>query len=542
MQTELQLRDLEVHKLAAAAAAARKERDEQKLRADKLEAIANLSRGSPGNGVMKSSSSPYGAAVPFYHSPQRQHVAPSPPARISPATTTSPAQPPSNEAQIAVSELRVEAETLRQQVEMAASELQAQRARADAAEERARYAEARAGADSAAHNANESELRTLKQKLHSMENEVKRLATDLAIAEDRAGLAEASLAEGRSNNTTNSASRGINNSAALTEVALTAQIRALATQLKVAKTEAATAQQELARFKAETQGHAAVHEGTTASILSANRELEAALAHASQNLEIRGEELEQARGAVARLAAENAALHAALKDRDEQYAALEYRMNNNSNSEGTLRANAAEKQLVAAQQELKIAKTRIADLEHAISKNSHTKGFSSSASTGPSPLRDIVGSLRAELEDRELRLAAAEEELATERRRAGDLHRQVLDQAVEIDDLHRETHTGDDILRKELEQARKEAHSAALELAEVRQQQESKEASRAGAIRTAEVELIKQLREELDARESEVMELQGQLHTLVAMNNGGGRGGVPGGGGAGEVENWLMGP
>lgn len=556
MQSELQLRDLEVHKLAAAAAEARKERDAQKLRADKLEAIATmrtspcgLKVSSPYAGTNNSSTPNSARTASFYQNQipqqQAQHATNSPSRSNAPTTNTS--QVPSD-AQAAVSELRREAETLRQQVEMAASELQGHRARADAAEERARYAEARAGAECSASEANENELRGLQQKVASMQNEVRRLATDLAIAEDRAGLAEASLAEERNRSRrggatgSNSGSNGINNTAALTEVALTAQVRALATQLKVAKTEAATTQQELTALKAETQGYAAVHEGTTASILSTNRELEAALAQASQNLETRDEELEQARGAVAQLAAENAALHAALKDRDEHYTALEYRSSNNKNaqdSESYARANAVEAQLVATQQELKAAKTRIADLEHAMSKNSHHihGGFNSNSSTGPSPLRDIVGSLRTELEDRELRLAAAEEELATERRRAADLHRQVLDQAVEIDDLQRETHHSDDGLRKELEQARREAHAAAQELAKLRQV-DALTVGDAGNATAAGIEL-KALREELDARESEVMALQGQLHMLVSMNNSNGRGSM---GSGGEVENWLMGP
>lgn len=549
MQSELQLRDLEIHKLAAAASEARKERDAQKLRADKLDAIATI-KNSPCEARM---SSPYAATyknftrtASFYQnqSPEKQaQQASNTPSRSNAPSTTTASHVPSD-AQASVSEFRKEAETLRQQVEIAANELQGQRARADAAEERARYAETRAGAESSASEASESELRSLQQKVVSMQNEVRRLATDLAIAEDRAGMAEASLAEERNRSRggggtgSNSASKGTTNTSALTEVALTAQVRALATQLKVAKTEAATAQQELTAFKAETQGEAAVHEGTTASILSANRELEAALAEASHNMETRGEELEQSRGAVARLAAENAALHAALKDRDEHYAALECR-NSNDNAQGVesnARATAAESQLAAAQQELKAAKTRIANLEHAMAKNSG--GLNSDSSTGPSPLRDIVGSLRTELEDRELRLAAAEEELATERRRAADLHRQVLDQAVEIDDLQRETHQGDDVLKKELEQARREAHAAAEELAELRQQhQDAQAVGGAAAGNATEVEIkLKALREELDARESEVMALQGQLHMLINKNNSNGRGSM----GGGEVENWLL--
>jgi hypothetical protein len=546
MQAELQLRDLEVHKLAAAAAQARNERDEQKMRADKLEAIAAA---TTARGGTTASSSPYGGGTsPTPSSSFYQRLSPQQglssfsrtPAPPSPSPPVAP-----NEAQEAVSELRREAETLRQQVEMAASELQGQRARADAAEERARYAEACAGAESSAYEANENELRSLCQHVGSLQNEVRRLATDLAIAEDRAGLAESSLAEERKKGgkpTNNS----VHNSAVLTEVALTAQVRALATQLKVARSEAATLQQELSMLKVEVQGHAAVQQGTTASILSTNRELEAALAESSQNLEERCGELEQTRGAVARLASENAALHAALKERDERYAALEYRFNSTHNSEGSiLRDTTAETQLMATQQELKAAKTRIADLEHAMSKNRSTKiDFSNtSSSTGPSPLRDIVGSLRSELEDRELRLAAAEEELATERRRANDLHRQVLDQAVEIDDMQRETTlVGDGILRKELEQARREAHAAAIELAELKQQQQVQNQNTAddlSATKTtaADGELIRKLREDLDSRESEVMALQGQLNMLRGVAGGGT---VGGGGGGGGEENWLL--
>jgi hypothetical protein len=563
LQSELQLRDLKVHKLAAAVAEARKERDAQKLRADKLEAIATISNTPIG----VENSSPYAATystrtrnASFYQNQiprkQAQQASSSSPSRSN-APTRNPSQVPSD-AQAVVSELRKEAETLRQQVEMAASELQGQRARADAAEEKARYAEARAEAESSAFKANENEFCSLQQKVTSMQNEVRRLAKDLAIAEDRAGLAETSLAEERNRSRgggggtgSNSASKNISNSSALTEVALTAQVRALATQLKVAKSEAVTAQHELTALKAETQGNAAAHEGATASILSANRELEATLAQASHTIETRDEELEQAKGAVAQLAAENAALHAALKDRDEHYAALE-RRSNNDNAQGfesNARANAAEAKLAAAQQELKAAKVIIADLEHAMSKNIQTSsgGFHSTSSTGPSPLRDIVGSLRTELEDRELRLAAAEEELATERRRAADLHRQVLDQAVEIDDLQRETHQSDDVLTKELHQARKEAHAAAQELAEWREQQQRQrqDALAVGGAATGnatevEVELKRErdgLREELDARESEVMALQGQLHMLVNLNNSNGRGSL---GEGGEAENWLI--
>lgn len=50
------------------------------------------------------------------------------------------------------------------------------------------------------------------------------------------------------------------------------------------------------------------------------------------------------------------------------------------------------------------------------------------APPGHSPLRDMVGTLRSELDDRELRLAAALEEAETERRRAEEMQRRLLDQ------------------------------------------------------------------------------------------------------------------
>ena len=338
-------------------------------------------------------------------------------------------------AQAALNDLRKEGDALRQRAELAASEIQGQRARAEAAEDRARLAEARAGAESAATDAAEVEIRNLRQKIGPLQVDARRLASDLAAAEDRAKIAEAALIEERNRNIGASSSQKAGD---LVEVALTAQVRALAAQLKAAKMEASTAQRELASLRAETQGKTTTQESATAELLSANRELEAALSTAARDLEARAAEMEEVRSTVSRLSSENAGLHAELKKRDEALA-----RQSATSLEATARADANAGQLAATNLELRTAKTQIAQLEDAMARQGPTPGSNNNApstSTGPSPLRDIVSALREELHERELRLATVEEELAQERQRATELHRQMLDQAVELDDLQREAH------------------------------------------------------------------------------------------------------
>ena len=569
LQAELHLRDLEVKKLAVATAEARRERDEERQRANRLENEIQRRTSTPhkneeeGQGhkdinhhLLSLLFQPYNSNSSSDSAETAQlkrHVAQLeatlkkkaemeltvvqkntpfsllPPLSTSDTTTTATALESmkffsSNDddgADETLAELRKEANALRQQVEMAAAELQGQRARADAAEERVRLTEARVAAAESSQQASEAELRSVKQKLPPMGAELRRLAKELASAEDRAALAERSLTEERARASTGSGggTAARSKAGAVAEVALTAQVRALQSQLRAAQGAAATARQELISLRAETQGHASSREGATAELLCANRELAAAVAAAIDDLDSRGEELRQARAAMAQLSQENAALHAALQERTQSYS----------------RAEAAELHVATLQQELKSTKTHLAQLEDAMARNGGCSNSNLSYSSSPSPLRDVVGSLRTELQDRELRLAAADEDLVSERLRAAELHRQVLDQAVEIDELQRVVHQGDGVLREDLRQARAEVKSLTEKLAAFSAGlSEAGEGGDENENRNDNTrELMQQerdaLRRDLEEREAEVMVLQGQLHLMMTSRDG-------------EVENWLTGP
>lgn len=319
----------------------------------------------------------------------------------------------------ALDELRQEREQSMSQVEVIAAQMHGLRARADAAEERVRLSEARCAAIEETHKVTDGELRRLQEQHAPQQAEIRRLTSELAAAQDRAALAESTLREERTRRDASkrdAADRS--NASSLAETALAAQVRALAAQLQAAKGDAAAARQELRSLQGQAQGQSAAAEGATASLLSANRELEAALSTAADDLQARMAEVQEARATVAHLSSENAALHAALKDR-----ATELGHATAAAAEGRRKVDALEAQVVSLQRDLRVAQGKVVQLEDAMARSG-----GGVAGSGPSPLRDVVGTLRNELQDRELRLATAEEELAAERRRAAELHRQALDQ------------------------------------------------------------------------------------------------------------------
>jgi chromosome segregation ATPase len=424
-------------------------------------------------------------------------------------TFTFPSQSPlengigiqSTQATESLSALHQEAEMLHRSAELAAAEIQGQRARAEAAEERARLAEARASASVGAIEAAESEVRSLRQQ-------VGRLTTELAAAEDRMTHLDAALGEERRKEKRRSTGAAATAGAAA-EAALTAQVRALTAQLQATKTESVTLKQEVASLRSSAQGQAAEREMASAVVLSANRELEAALSQAANDLDARAEELQNAQEVISKLSDENKELRATSNEWQRRA-----ERENAAATQSSERAAASERTIAELTAQLREAKTRVAQLEDSMRRQSVDDGRSGVSSA--SPLRDVVGTLRAELQHRELRIVSLEEELVAERRRASDLQKQFLDQAEELDDTTRRGRSSETSLRSELEAAR-------AEIAELREQLKVEKASAGNQKNeddpTAETS---QLREALAEREAELT-LQGLMLR----------------GGDVFVENWL---
>ena len=557
LQAELKLQQLEISKLTAATVEARKERDVHKQRAQQLaeqrQYIAHHDRPPVSSPATASPAAP--AADPpsmssfFYESQIKELVAElerksnelddmkKRTDNKSGGDGTKPTTHTTNSKKTVAleSELRMEVETLRYQVDLATSELRNQRVRADAAEERARFAESKNAAAISERQALEKEMHAMQQELHQRQHESKRLAIDVVLAQEKAALAEAKTEEERArrsrgghNNTskTNTASK----QHVVAEAGLTAQVRALAAQLQASKSEAMAAKQQVAELTAQLNSQSATSQGVSATMLSQQRELECALSQAIENIEAKAREMEEVRQALARVGEENRRLHDAVQEQERQ----------------ALQSTQLKAKLEATQREVKSATSHIAQLEDALAKanangngngNAHSWAADSQARGevhderdalgtnnrrhhGPSPLRDVVGTLRAELHDRELRLAAAEEELGQERRRAAELHRQVLDQAVEIDDLMREgvREEGMEIkaLREELERAQQRL-AAATTMAAVPPPSSS---SSSPHDNENDVEVLRNtistLKEMVHARESEIMTLQGQVQVLLS--------------------------
>ncbi|KAL4444065.1 hypothetical protein ABPG75_011802 [Micractinium tetrahymenae] len=214
-------------------------------------------------------------------------------------------------------------------------------------------------------------------------------------------------------------------------------------------------------------------------------------------------------------------------------------------------------QLVA---ELTEAKQRAAAAEDRLAK---------SGRAGGSPLQELVSGLRQELQEKDLQLMQMHEDLSRERSKAQELQKQVLDQAVELDEAQRDA---SDVfgLRQQLASAQQAESHLRQQLAQLRQQLAASASAGgsggggdagddlsprgsvrsgqsggsscssparlgSGAQRTSlsgrldmvsrelaaarqEIERLKEdrdrLRDELDARDSEVMTLQGQLGML----------------------------
>lgn len=410
-----------------------------------------------------------------------------------------------NQATETLSVLDQEAETLRHRAELAAAELQGQSARAEAAEKRARLAEARASASTGDAEAAKSDVCALRQHVEALQGQVRRLTTELAASEDRTLLLDAALGEER-----RKGKRRGTGAVAAAEVALTAQVRALTAQLQATKSENGALKQEVASLRSSSHGQAAERERANAVVLSANRELEAALSQAANDLEARAQELQSAQELISRLSDENKTLRVTA---DEWQRRAE--QENATTVQTSERLAASERTIAELTAQVRESKTRAAQLEDSMRRQSDDDG--ASAFPLASPLQDAMGTLRAELQHRELRLVSLEEELAAERRRASELQKQVFDQAEELENFARRGRNGEMALRAELE-------AASAEILQLHEQLKVMEASAGNQKNegdpTAE---ISQLREALVEREAEVMLLQGQINMLRGFG----------------VENWL---
>lgn len=341
--------------------------------------------------------------------------------------------------------------------------------------------------------------------MDDLQRKMQLVSMQLAGALDRAVHAETALAEERSRRERHHAEHA--EAMSMTETALAAQVKALAAQLQVSKGETTQARQEIQIMKEalrergikEKEGK----ERTYEEMMHLNRELEASLRRAGEDLAACRSQLESAHYTIHRLSAENRALHTAQDSRT---------------AENRAATEAYESQVAELQRELRTVKLRAVQAEDAIARSDipampavveeSTSTSMMIGSYGPSPLRDLVASLRSQLQDQELRAAAAEEELLAERHRNAELQQRVVDHAMELDDA-RHQKMEIDALRNELAAARRAAEAAQRRSAALSEELE-------GATDPGDGEIAALMRA-LDEKEEEVMKMQGQIRMLNSV-------------------------
>ena len=550
LQAELKLRDMEVHRLASTVALARRERDQMAEDIYKAkEENARLQSSSREVNALRQQQKELMLALKAQEREVaclRSYLGPLKPrdvgSRDSDASHGDEGRlveqretPGNTHTDIIVREMKTELErkavegslsaqltALQHQVESAAEEIQQHRARADAAEERAHMLQAELEAKTTIKNEEEERLGPLKRELSALRNDMKRLEVELANTVERAELAEKTLSEERErHNVRQSRFSTLMQHDAITptsvqaagsstqannmtlEEALTHQVRVLAEKLQLARAEAVAARNMAANASTvEKESEPGKEVPDVHSLVEANKELELALSHAVTELDAQSDQLTSARSELARLSSENEALLEKISRHEIEEA----------------RARSTERELLAA-------KERIAQLEEAVASTScrspSRDGASSPRERNGSSLREMVGSLRSELHERELRLAAVEEELAASRRKQAELHEQALDQAVELDELQNVVDEMEKV-RDELENARhqeKEARRLVEELEDAlaRKASDSLEVEEPEAARRELADVVTerdQLKIVLEEKETVIMTLEGQVTML----------------------------
>ncbi|PRW51181.1 A-kinase anchor 9 isoform X1 [Chlorella sorokiniana] len=339
-------------------------------------------------------------------------------------------------------------------------------------------------------NAVSEELAAARQEANAAAAAVRQLRAQLAEQQARCEELEAALAGERERSSSITARA---ETAEVAQQGLGSHVKAAHTRLQQLQEQVAAARREASQLQSENEelreAHLEQQSALQRELSAAQAELEDVrqerdqlqqrLAKASSQLDAQLQVAGQQRQQVAALQQAEQELQAALERQEACTAQQE--------------ACAAQhaQQVLALQQQVERLEGQCAQLESSLVEARQQAlaaeaGLAKATRAGPgraTPLRDVVGGLHQELQEKDLQLMQAHEELAKERARGQELQQQVLDQAVELDDLQRD----------------------ASDVFGLRQQ-----IARLAANRD-------RLRDELDARDTEVMQLQGQLALLQAQ-------------------------
>eukprot|EP00887_Chlorella_sp_A99_P001220 scaffold14.g1220.t1 len=441
------------------------------------------------------------------------------------------------------------------ELELAAARREAEGAGAERAALGARSAElqrelvaAQRGALDAEARAEEAEARAADATARAAQ-----LQDALAAAREEGAAAQAALGDER-------ARAGLQlrhaSAAQQSEAALTAQLKALAAQLQQLQAEAAALRMEKASWQVEldqqvagaraaAQAALAAAEGRAAAAAAERDELAARLGRSREEVAAQARAVEEQRAAMAQLQAAYGQLQVAVREHEACIMAR-----NKQVAELQAEGDAAGREAAQLRQQLHECKQALAAAEDRLAKAGGGRGL------GGSPLREMVAALQNELYEREAALAQAQEDLGRERARSAELQRQLLQQAVEIDDTQIElsealttkqqlavTQKAEAQLRRRLAELQlqlnvprdgggeaaaagaQQGEQAAAEAAAATAQREAAAARDEAARLRAE---LARLREECEGREVEVMRLQGEVRMLQQQ--------------ATDAENWLTAP
>jgi len=294
---------------------------------------------------------------------------------------------------------------------------------------------------------------------------------------------------------------------------------ALSTQLSTLASQLTAAHKELASLKTENTHLKRIAE---AEQRAREAEVEAARAEASslqQKLEDTNHQLEQVYSELSAVRSVEECLQVQLGEQQAAAACKDTEI-----LELKRRVEVGTKEMTAFMSQLQHAKAEVSDLYHRLSTTSSNNN-SVVVNPAPSPLAGLIQDLKMQLGEKEAALISTSEDLLAERRKASELQQQALEAAAEAEDLRLQCNN---TLEYKFQLAGLKDRCAQLE-------GEVMKVKRGGVGMEREVEearqAAKQAREECEAKELEVMALQGELEMMRSVV---GRGS--------DAENWLMSP
>ncbi|GAB4818420.1 hypothetical protein N2152v2_005466 [Parachlorella kessleri] len=337
-----------------------------------------------------------------------------------------------------LSDLSAENQQLQSQYSLSQVEVLALQRQAEGAEARCRHAEARcrqleSELQSAEHGGldKDSRLEDAAQQVSALQQRVRSLTDQLSLATEQYERAQQALQQERQ---ANQHQRVHATASQQSEAALTSQMKSMAAQIQGLQREAADLKaanadlrSQLVTEKSSMQDELSSLEQHATRLQEERDQLHGTANRALRDLEAKVQQVEQQRREAKQLQADNRALQEALRQHQAEVA-----MQSQQAAALQGQVEALEVEAAQLQQQLRESKQRCAELEASLAKSAASQGPQSSS------LRDVVGSVRSELAEKDLQLVAAAEEVAAERGHVQELQRQVLDQAMELEELQQQ--------------------------------------------------------------------------------------------------------